>query len=334
MWTVIFARNAKISMINLFRSVVFTGIVAIGFLVAPAHAQDKSLYVLYSGINANYLSLWLAKDAGYFAQEGLNVTPVHVRGAAPVLQALIAGQSQIGMIGATLVATAAIQGNKDVVMIGGVTNVMSMAIAARPGIDSPQAIKGKKIAIARFGGTSDFIIDYALKQWKMQRSDLSILQIGNEADRVLAMKAGQIDLSVFTPTYLPALEKMGMKILIDLEKLEVPYSLNGYASMRSYLAKNRASAVSFMRAVIRAIKAIKTDRPLARKILEKYVRTDDASFTNLALDQQLRILPDLPYPPVKGVETILQELTRSYPEASKIAPESIIDASIVRDASN
>jgi len=33
----------------------------------PVSAQEKSLYVLYSGINANYLSLWLAKDAHYFA---------------------------------------------------------------------------------------------------------------------------------------------------------------------------------------------------------------------------------------------------------------------------
>src|SRR4030095_15219381 len=71
-------------------------------------AQERSLYVLYSGINANYLSLWLAKDAHYFADEGLNVQAVHVRGAAPVVQNLMAGQSQLGMIGATVVATAAI----------------------------------------------------------------------------------------------------------------------------------------------------------------------------------------------------------------------------------
>ena len=55
----------------------------------------------------------------------------------------MAGQSQLGMIGATVVATAAIQGNKDLVMIGGVTNVMAFAVAARPGIESPQTIKGK-----------------------------------------------------------------------------------------------------------------------------------------------------------------------------------------------
>jgi NitT/TauT family transport system substrate-binding protein len=296
-------------------------------------AQEKSLYVLYSGINANFLSLWLAKDARYFADEGLNVTAVHVRGAAPVVQNLLAGQSQIGMIGATVVATAALQGNKDLVMIGGVTNVMSAVIAARPGIDTPQSIKGKKLAIARFGGTTDFIVDYALKQWKMQRSDLSILQIGNEADRLAAMKAGQIDLSVLTPTYVPAVEKLGMKVILDLEKLGVPYALNGYASTRSYIGKNRPTVVSFMRGVIKAIRRIKSDREFSRKVLEKYVRAEDPQFTGLALDQQLRILPDLPYPPVKGIETIIQELTRTYPDASKLQPDAIIDSSIVKDAS-
>ncbi len=206
-------------------------------------AQDKSLYVLYSGINANYLSLWLAKDAHYFADEGLNVQAVHVRGAAPAVQNLMAGQSQVGMIGATVVAIAAIQGDKDLVMIGGVTNVMAFAVAARPGIENAQTIKGKKLAVARLGGTTDFVVDYALKQWKMQRNDISILQIGNEADRLAAMKAGQIDLSVFTPTYLPVIEKAGMKVLLDLEKLGVPYALNGYASTRSYIAKNRPTMV-------------------------------------------------------------------------------------------
>ena len=256
-----------------------------------------------------------------------------MRGAAPVVQNLMAGQSQVGMIGATVVATAAIQGDKDLVMIGGVTNVMAFAVAARPGIESPQAIKGKKLAVARLGGTTDFVVDYALKQWKMQRNDISILQIGNEADRLAAMKAGQIDLSVFTPTYLPVIEKAGMKVLLDLEKLGVPYALNGYASTRSYIAKNRPTVVGFMRSVIKAIRRIKSDREFSRKILEKYVRIDDPQFINAALDQQVRILPDLPYPPVKGIETILQELARTYPEASKMTPESIIDSSIVKDAS-
>jgi len=35
----------------------------------------------------------------------------------------------------------------------------------------------------------------------------------------------------------------------------------------------------------------------------------------------------------KRIETILQELARTHPEANKMTPESIIDSSIVKDAS-
>ena len=147
------------------------------------------------------------------------------------------------------------------------------------------------------------------------------------------MKAGQIDLSVFTPTYLPVIEKAGMKVLLDLEKLGVPYALNGYASIRSTIAKDRPTVVGFMRGVIKAIRRIKSDREFSRKILEQHVRIDDPQFINAALDQRVRILPDLPYPPVKGIGTILQELARTYPDASKMTPESITDSTIVKDAS-
>jgi len=71
----------------------------------------------------------------------------------------------------------------------------------------------------------------------VSEQDESVLFAHAEADRLAAMKAGQIDLSVFTPTYLPVIEKAGMKVLLDLEKLGVPYALNGYASTRSYIAK-------------------------------------------------------------------------------------------------
>ena len=81
-----------------------------------------------------------------------------------------------------------------------------------------------------------------------------------------------------------------------------------------------------------AIKRIKTDRPLAEKVLAKYVRTTDEEVVKMALDLQLRVLPDLPYPPEDDIKTILDDLGRSVPEASRTAPGALIDPTIVRDA--
>jgi hypothetical protein len=55
----------------------------------------------------------------------------------------------------------------------------------------------------------------------------------------------------------------------------------------------------FHAAAIRAIEQIKNDREFSRKILDKYVHSDDPQFINLALDHRLRTLPDVPYPSVR-----------------------------------
>jgi hypothetical protein len=87
-----------------------------------------------------------------------------------------------------------------------------------------------------------------------------------------------------------------------------------------------------MRAIIKSVKRIKTDRPFAEKVLSQYVKSDDKELLRLALDQQVRILPDLPYAPEEGMKTILEDLGRTLPDARKLQPSALIDSTVVRDA--
>jgi NitT/TauT family transport system substrate-binding protein len=308
-------------------------LISLTLIVSSVNAQEKvPLTTLYSAINATYLSLWVGEAAGYFSQEGLDVKPVHVRGSAPIVQSMLSGHSQFGMFGATSVANAQIQGTKEPIIIAGVSNYMAYVVAARPELKGPANFKGKKMAVARFGGTSEFVVDYALKQWNLKRSDISMLIIGNEGERLAAMKAGHIDLSIFTPTLVPAIENAGIKVVLDLERLKVPYLLTGYVTTRSYLQRNRPVAIRFMRAVIKGINRIKTDRKFAGAVLAKYLRADDPEVITTAVDHQARELPDLPYPLTEGIQTILDELAAKFPEARKIRAEFLADSTIVRDA--
>jgi ABC-type nitrate/sulfonate/bicarbonate transport system substrate-binding protein len=159
-----------------------------------------------------------------------------------------------------------------------------------------------------------------------------MIQIGLEGDRLIAMQRGDISLSVFSPIITPVVKKAGMRILLDLEELKVPYLLTGHGTTRGFLEKNRPAATKFMRASIMAIKRIKNDRPFAEKVLAKYVRTSDQEAVRTALEHQIKILPDIPYPLEDGIKTILEDLARSNPEAKNIAPSALLDTSIVRDA--
>jgi NitT/TauT family transport system substrate-binding protein len=298
-----------------------------------APAEDKIvLPVTYSATNANMLSLWVAKDAGYFDEQGLDVRMLLIRGGSLAVQLLVTGQSPIGLIGGTSAAYAYLQGNKDVVVISRLQNVMAYTLGAKPEIQKPEDIKGKKLAVSRFGSTSDFVAEYALKHLGLKKTDVTMIQIGLESDRLLAMQRGDVSLSVFSPIITPVVKKAGMRILLDLEELKVPYLLTGHGTTRSFLEKNRSLVVKFMKASILAIKRIKNDRPFAEKVLAKYVRTSDLESVRTALEHQAKILPDLPYPLEDGIKTILEDLARSSPEARNIVPSALIDTSVVRDA--
>ena len=311
-------------------------LLAVSFLLSAysrAPAQEKTLLpVTYSATNANMLSLWVAKDAGYFDDQGLDVRMLLIRGGSLAVQLLVTGQSPIGLIGGTSAAYAYLQGNKDVVVISRLQNVMAYTLGAKPEIQKPEDIKGKKLAVSRFGSTSDFVAEYALKHLGLKRTDVTMIQIGLEGDRLIAMQRGDISLSVFSPIITPVVKKAGMRILLDLEELKVPYLLTGHGTTRSFLEKNRPVVVKFMKASILAIKRIKNDRPFAEKVLAKYVRTTDQEAVKTALDHQIKILPDTPHPFEDGIKTILDDLARSNSEARNIAPSALIDTSVVRDA--
>src|SRR5262245_52304084 len=121
------------------------------------------------------------------------------------------------------------------------------------------------------------------------------------------MQRGDVALSVLSSTITPVVKKVGMRILLDLEELKVPYLLTGHGTTRSLLEKNRSVAVKFMRGSIMAIKRIKTDRPFAEKVLAKYVRTSDEEKLRTALEHQARILHNKPYPYDDRKKTTIDE---------------------------
>src|SRR5262249_57823197 len=125
------------------------------------------------------------------------------RGGSLAVQLVVTGQSPIGLIGGTSAAYAYLQGNKDTVVISRLQNVMAYTLGAKSEIQKPDDIKGKKLAVSRFGSTSDFVAEYALKHLGLKKTDVTIIQIGLESDRLIAVQRGGIALSGFSPARPP-----------------------------------------------------------------------------------------------------------------------------------
>src|SRR5207253_4378936 len=132
-------------------------------LIAPcfdAFSATISVRLLYPSFAASWATTWIAKEAGYFTAEGLDVELIRVGGSTRMVAALLGGSAPIIQAGASA-ALAATAAGADVVIIGSTGTVSPFRLMARAEIKQPSDLKGKKAGITTFGSTSDQIVRMA-----------------------------------------------------------------------------------------------------------------------------------------------------------------------------
>ena len=118
-------------------------------------AQEQRIRVGFSAMSGSMAWLWTAKEGGYFDQHGLKVDLVYVGGTAQLFQSMLAGEIAFGIGGGPAIIHANLQ-RRSIVGVAGSLNRMVMKIMATPQIKTAADIRGKRIAITRYGTTTDF----------------------------------------------------------------------------------------------------------------------------------------------------------------------------------
>ena len=140
----------KITMVA--KVVFIIGLLA-AFLLTPGRpvfAASSSMRVLYPSFGGTWATPWIAKEAGYFSAEGLDVELIRVGGSTRMVAAMLGGSAPIIQAGAAA-AIAATAAGSDVVIIAATGNVSPFRLMARPDIKQPSDLKGKRAGITTFG---------------------------------------------------------------------------------------------------------------------------------------------------------------------------------------
>src|SRR4026208_2309919 len=121
-------------------------------LYFSATAQAQELRRIHYGTTSStaHLPIWVAKDAGYFAKNGLNVEPVNIRGGALITMGIMSGQLQFSGAGAESAVAARVEGG-DVVLLACPVDSDPVYFITRPEIKSAADLKGKATAVTRLG---------------------------------------------------------------------------------------------------------------------------------------------------------------------------------------
>lgn len=312
---------------------VFAATLIVGASIAPAADRPlQKINVAFSSISGNMAPLWVTQDKGFFRKNGLDVQVILIESGTTTAQALIAGDISF----ATLAGPAVIQSNlrgADAVMIAGIVNTLTFQLFTEKGITRPDQFKGKSVGVTRYGSATDFAMRYALDKYGLDANkEVAILQLGNVPALLAALEAGKIQGAMLSaPTSLRA-KKMGFPMLADLQMLGLEYQHTSVATSRALIKSKPDLARDFMRAYVEGIHYAKTHRKETLDVLAKYLRTDDREVLDDTYESIVQTLvPEKPYPTVKGVQIILRELGAKDPAARSARPEQFIDASIVKE---
>jgi NitT/TauT family transport system substrate-binding protein len=263
---------------------------------AGGGARQQTITVA-SAPNVFLSALYVAKDDGLFAKEGLKVNIVEVESGNDSIAALASGKAQFADVGFEDLAELRTEGDDSVIMAHDIldrvtlTLVMRKEVAARKGVtgqsplqDRLRALRGLKIGITSPGAPTDTYMRYYLNSVGMNpERDAQLVPLGGGSALLAALEKGQIDAyHLSPPTPYVAAEKGFGVVLIDGPKGEVPeldkFDYTAFATSRDWAEDNKETATAFSRALTAATQKVKS-RPdaVAGQILDDLGSSDRAT---------------------------------------------------------
>src|SRR5215813_3381919 len=204
-------------------------------------AGADTVRVAYSSPTATQGLLWVAGVGGLFKKSGLDVQIIYTRLA---IESLVAGEIDFGQMTGSLMSSARLQGT-DPVMLAGVDDVLTDRLVARPNIKSLEELRGKRIGIFRFGSASHLRVLNILPRYGFTDRDVTFLQIGDTPARLIALFAGSIDATLASPPDHLEAVRAGMRVLLNLTDLKIPYQGVGLVTTQRVLSRKHDVARHF-----------------------------------------------------------------------------------------
>ncbi len=297
--------------------------------LASAQAQElKKIKIGYPAISYNQIHIWVAKDAGLFQKYGLDAEIVFFRGGQMATQALVAGDPPIVNIGT--VVQAGLQGH-DVVLIASSENAYNYSVVARPGIAKIEQLKGKRLGVSGFGSASHNAALILFKKFNLEpNKDVALVVAGPTSDRLSAVEGGRIDATVLTASELPRARKQGLVEIYDMADLGIEVQGNGFATSRSFIKSQRETVLSALKGYVEAIYYIHRQRDETRRIVAKYLRLSDPEVLDATYAAFVKTVSKKPYPTLKGIQFLLDEVAGKLPNAKSARPEQFVDLSLLQ----
>jgi NitT/TauT family transport system substrate-binding protein len=295
--------------------------------IKESSGQSSGLTAFYTAPVVSMAPMWIAKEAGFFKKQGLEVKQVFIASGPLGTTSILSGDVDVGIIGGFAPIRAIAGGAKNLVMIGQSKNRMTGAIVGKKEIATVQDLKGKRLGIDRIGSNPDMFTQASLARFNMDPlKDLNYVQLGSIGQGIPALKAGTIDaLTTSAPHDLFA-QRLGFKVILDITALKIPFASTVLLSARNTVERRQADLTKFMRAYAEAMHFFLTNAEGTNQIVAKYTKVEDRDVNAYAIDSESKAVERTLQIDPKGIELILALIGKSMPQAQSAKTEEFYDS--------
>lgn len=225
---------------------------------ATAEAQTQITVAVPNPSAITWAPMWAAIGEGYFEEEGLSLQVEAVDGSSQVLQAMSAGQAQIGAPGPGPVLNARARG-LDVVFIYNLypKSVFGLLVKEDSGYASPADLKGKVVGVGTADGAEVSFARAILSDAGMtEGEDYTFLPVGDGGTAAVGFLRGDVDAYAGAVSDAAILASRGLNLKEITPPEYLAYFGNGYAALADYIEQNPAVIEGFGRALVKGTRFI------------------------------------------------------------------------------
>lgn len=312
--------------------ILILGCLMLGLLAAQrAEAQSQKLKLAYVSPSGALATPWIAKEAGLFEKNGVEVELIFIRGASTMIQTLVSGDIDVAHVAANPAVEANLGGADVVVLATGLNHPVGFYMMAQPGIKSVEELRGGRVGITRFGSATDLLSRMALRQSHLvPGQDVAIIQLGGIPEIAAGLKAKAVKAGFVSSPLNLSLMDLGFNVLVDFGRdLFFPHAP---LVVRKATMKQKDQALrGAIRAFAEGLKIYRTQREFSIKVLGKYTKTSDQKKLSQTYDTYAPSMEKIPYVNLKGIENILTELAPRHPAAKSRKPSEFVDHRYVKE---
>jgi NitT/TauT family transport system substrate-binding protein len=276
------------------------------------------------------VAYWVAKDAGLFKKHGLDVDMIFINGSTRSIQSLVAGD--LNFAGA--VGTSAMNGRMagaDIAIVNGLVNTLPYYLIGNPEIKSPEELKGRSAATHIPGTSADFALRLALQRFGIPYESIKAVMVGGAPARVAAVTSRQVDFAVVTEPGKIKGEKAGLRMILDMAKLQIPFQFTCTVTTRQMIRENPDAVQRMVRAMAEAVHYYKNHEPEVIKIMQKYTRGQSRNILEGAYDAYKELFVEDTHPTIEGLKNTLTVQASWDPKAARAKVDDFVDLRFVNE---